>query len=137
MQPAEIRAIIEQAATAWIQADANAFADLFTADGEFIVPGRRWVGQAAIRQVVVDFTATAADVSIEITQIVVGSDAIQADRQTDKTDRAFVEWHWENTVTATRQRQSADDAIAIDFHHGRISRWREYIDTQTVTAVRL
>jgi uncharacterized protein (TIGR02246 family) len=126
MQPAEIRTIVEQAAEAWIQADADAFADLFTPDGEFIVPGRRWVGQAAIRQVVVEFAATATEVSIKIRQILVGTDAFS----TDKTARAFVEWHWENTTSTTGQRHQADDAIAIDFQNGRISRWREYIDTQ-------
>jgi uncharacterized protein (TIGR02246 family) len=130
MQPAEIQTIIAQAATAWIQADAQAFAELFTAEGEFIVPGQRWVGPAAIRQAVADFAATASGVSIKITQIVVGRTAFPA----DTADRALVEWHWENIVTATGQRQQADDAIAIDFHQGRISRWREYIDTQTVTA---
>ncbi len=126
MQPAEIRTIVEQAATAWIQADADAFANLFAPDGELIVPGTRWVGQSAIRQAVIDFAATATDVSIKITQILVGTDALQ----TNGVVHAFVEWHWENTATATGQRHQADDAIAIDFQYGRISRWREYIDAQ-------
>ena len=47
MKPDEIRAMIEQAGQAWVAGDADAFAALFTPDGEFIVPGKRWQGQCA------------------------------------------------------------------------------------------
>jgi uncharacterized protein (TIGR02246 family) len=127
MQPEAIQHIIEQAANAWIQLDADAFAALFTADGNFIVPGKRWIGQAAIRQAVASFAATSTDVSINISQILVECDAVGGRHG----DRAMVEWHWENTDKRTGQQHQADDAIAIDFENGYISRWREYIDTQT------
>lgn len=127
MEHKEIIRIIEEAAKSWINADPDAFAALFSEQGEFIVPGMRWVGPEAIRQAVAYFIDTSSDVSINISQILIGS-------QTDKnsTDaRAMIEWHWENTEKATGKRSKADDAIAVDFQNGRISRWREYIDAQT------
>jgi uncharacterized protein (TIGR02246 family) len=123
-QVQEIRSIIEKAANAWEQADADAFAALFMDDGEFILPGSRIVGQCAIRKAVVDFSATTSEVSIQILQILTESISSQDSVLT----HAMVEWHWENIETATGHRYIADDAIAIDFRDGRISRWREYID---------
>ncbi len=119
MKPEEIRTIIEQASKAWVQADPDAFAALFTDQGEFIVPGMRWVGPVAIRQAMAYFLDSSSDVRINISQILVAG------------DRAMVEWHWENTEKTTGKTDKADDAIAIDFENGRISRWREYIDAQT------
>lgn len=119
MKPEEIRSCIQQAADAWMTGDANAFAELFIPNGEFIVPGDRWIGQAAIRQVAADFAAAYSDVKIEIQHIVIEGNS------------AVVEWHWQETETATGKCGVADDAIAIDFQNGRISRWREYIDTQS------
>jgi uncharacterized protein (TIGR02246 family) len=119
MKPEEIRERIQQAANAWMTGDADAFAELFIPNGEFIVPGDRWSGRGAIRQVAADFAAAYADVQIEIRRIVVDGNS------------AVVEWHWQETAVATGKRGVADDAIAIDFHNGFISRWREYIDTQS------
>lgn len=50
MTAEEIRSVIKQAGDAWMAGDADAFASLFLANGEFIVPGNRWVGQAEIRK---------------------------------------------------------------------------------------
>lgn len=129
MQAEEIRTAIERAANAWIEADADAFAALFAADGEFIVPGKRLVGQAAIRQAVADFATTSSEVSIQITQILIVSNS------NGEVDHAMVEWHWENTEKATGHRYRADDAIAIDFRGGRITRWREYIDSKQLPTI--
>ena len=118
MKPEEIRSRIQQAAYAWMTGDAEAFAELFVPDGEFIVPGDRWIGRAAIRQAVVDFAAD-YDVQIEIRRILIDGDS------------AVVEWHWQETEKVTGTHSLADDAIAIDFHNGLINRWREYIDTQS------
>lgn len=118
MKPEEIHEIIQQAVQAWISGDADAFARLFTPDGLFIVPGHRWVGPSQIRQVTAEFTA-AHSVKIEIHQILI------------QGDRAVVEWFWEETNKTTGSHQKAEDAIAIDFKDGKITRWREYIDTQT------
>ncbi len=119
MQPEEIRSLVQQAADAWVSGNAEAFAALFTSDGEFIVPGDRWVGQAAIQQVAADFASAYSNVKIDIRRIIV------------EDDQAVVEWDWQETEKATGQHGSADDVIVIDFRDGRFSRWREYIDTQS------
>lgn len=119
MEPANMRSLIKQAADAWIAGDGDAIAALFVPDGEFIVPGKRWVGQAEIRESVTLFALGSSDVKINIQRMLFDG------------DRAVVEWHWENTEKATGLRYQADDAIAIDFQQNRISRWREYIDAQT------
>ena len=115
MKQQEVRSIVQQAATAWRIGDADAFANLFTSNGLFIVPGNRWVGPNKIRQVSAEFTATHS-VKIEVQQILI------------EGDRAVVEWFWEDTEKATGRHQKAEDAIAIDLKDGKISRWREYID---------
>jgi uncharacterized protein (TIGR02246 family) len=114
-----IRSIIEQAKNCWIEGTADTFASLFTADGELIVPGYRWVGKEAIRQAVTDFTTHASSVKIEIHRIII------------EGDQAVVEWDWEDIEKATGKKNPAHDAIVIDFVEGKIKRWREYIDTQT------
>jgi uncharacterized protein (TIGR02246 family) len=114
-----IRVKIDRAKESWIQGDADAFAALFTAQGEFIVPGNRWVGPAAIRQVAADFATSSDHVTIDIHRVLVAG------------NQALVEWHWEDTEKSTGKRNRADDAIVIDFAGDQISRWREYIDSQT------
>lgn len=114
-----IRASIHRAKESWIQGDAAVFAALFTAQGEFIVPGNRWIGPNAIRQAATDFAASSSNVAIEIRRVLIAG------------NQALVEWHWEDTEKSTGKRNRADDAIVIDFIGGSISRWREYIDTQT------
>lgn len=119
LKPEEIRSIIQQAAKAWMAGDADAVARLFLPDGVLIVPGHLWVKATAIRQVAAEFAATHSDVKIEIKQILI------------EGNHAVVEWSWQDTEKATGLRQKAEDAIAVDFKEGRISRWREYIDTET------
>ncbi|MEW5859097.1 MAG: nuclear transport factor 2 family protein [Cyanobacteriota bacterium] len=119
MNPEDIRIAIAQAKDAWIARDAEALAALFAPDGEIIVPGQRWQGQERIRQEVTHFAQQYSDVRIEIRQIIVDS------------DRAVVEWYYEDTENATGRRNKADDVIVINFKEGRISRWREYFDTET------
>jgi uncharacterized protein (TIGR02246 family) len=111
--------VILQAATAWIQGDGEAFASLFIPEGELIVPGNRWIGTAAIRQVTTDFAAAYTGVKIEIRRIIVNG------------EQAVVEWHWQEVERSTGKEGTADDTIVIDFQDGKISRWREYIDTQS------
>jgi uncharacterized protein (TIGR02246 family) len=118
-----VTAIIEQAANAWIQQDPDAFAALFTPDGEFIVPGDRWVGYAAIRKAAASFAVNYSEVKIDIKQIIV------------EGNQAVVEWHWQDVQKATGKSSSADDAIVVEFQNGKISRWREYIDTRTVRSL--
>lgn len=120
--PEDIRLAIRQARECWINGDAAVFASLFTTDGEFIVPGSKLTGREAIRQVAADFAAGATDVTITIHRILI--DGAQA----------AVEWHWEDTEKATGRRNRADDVIMVDFVDGQISRWREYIDSQTPAA---
>jgi uncharacterized protein (TIGR02246 family) len=117
--PEAIRSIVHQARDCWIQGSGEAFAALFTADGELIVPGSRWIGPDAIASAVTNFATQVSDVTIEIHRIMVDG------------NQAVVEWRWEDTAKATGKRTPADDAIVIDFRGDRIARWREYIDTQT------
>ena len=119
MRPDEIRSIIERAGRAWVTGDADAFAALFTPDGEFVVPGKRWRGRAAVRDVLASFTQRYSDVKIDIRRVIVDG------------DQAVVEWYWEDTKNETGVRNKADDAIVVDFRDGQISRWREYIDTKS------
>lgn len=114
-----VEAAVARAQAAWINGDADVFANLFTPDGEFIVPGLRLRGQAAIRKLTADVSAGLVDVSIEVRRIILDG------------EQAAVEWYWEDTNPATGQRNRADDVIVIDFRGDRIQKWREYIDTQT------
>ena len=115
MTSEQCRSIIQQAAQAWITGDADAFASLFLADGELIVPNNRWVGFAKIRQVTADFVAD-YEVEITIQRIIV------------EGNQAVVEWNWSDKEKATGKCNQAEDAIVIDFREGKICRWREYID---------
>ncbi len=118
-QQEDMQILIHQARDAWMARDANALAQLFTPDGELIVPGQRWQGQARIREEVIRFAQQYSDVKIDIRRIIIGD------------NQAAVEWHYEDTEKATGIRNKADDAIVIDFKEGQISRWREYFDTKT------
>jgi uncharacterized protein (TIGR02246 family) len=119
MTPNEIRTMLKQASRAWVTGDADAFAALFTPEGEFTVPGKRWQGQAAIREVAAGFADRYSNVQIDIRRIIVDG------------NQAVVEWRWEDLKKATGVRSKADDAIVVDFEDRLISRWREYIDTQS------
>lgn len=113
-----MRSAIKQARDAWVRQDAEALAQLFTPDGELIVPGSRWRGQTQIRAEVSRFALQYSEVQIDIQRIILAEDS------------AVVEWHYEDTEQATGRRNKADDAIVVDFKDGRIERWREYFDTQ-------
>jgi uncharacterized protein (TIGR02246 family) len=115
----DIRSLIEQAKTAWVARDADALAQLFLPDGELIVPGQRWQGQARIREGISNFSQHYMDVSITIQRIILDG------------NQAAVEWHYEDTEKATGQRNRVDDVIVIEIKDGRISYWREYFDTKT------
>ena len=113
MTSEQYRSIIQQAAEAWIKEDADAFASLFVPDGEFIVPNNRWVG---LEKITADFVAD-YEVKIAIRRIIV------------EGSQAVVEWNWSDREKATGKCNQAEDAIVIDFKVGKISRWRECIDS--------
>ncbi len=121
MTPAQIQQLIQTARDAWIAGDADAWAGLFIPNGEMIVHGQRWVGQAEIRKALSDFTAGTAGVKIEIRRIIIDG------------NQAVVEWDWQDQDKAGRLSQ-AEDVIVIDFAADRIRRWREYIDKETPAA---
>lgn len=123
-QQPDMRTLIHQARDAWVAQDANALAQLFTPDGELIVPGQRWQGQARIRAEVIRFAQRHSDVKIDIRRIII------------EGDQAAVEWYYEDTEKATGIRNKADDVIVVDFQAGRISRWREYFDTKTPASMK-
>ncbi|MBH8556404.1 nuclear transport factor 2 family protein [Nostocaceae cyanobacterium CENA357] len=119
MNQQEIRTLIEKARYAWASQDADALAQIFTADGEIIVPGQKWRGQAKIREEITNFAQQYSNVKIEIRRVLI------------ENNQAAVEWYYEDTEKATGRRNKADDVIVIDFQDGCISRWREYFDTKT------
>ena len=135
--PQDIRAIVELAKNAWIARDADALAQLFTPNGELIVPGQRWQGQAKIRSEVAKFAQQYTDVKITIHRMIVednsrsvrvGEASACAERL---CQRAAVEWHYEDTETATGKHNQVDDAIVIEVQNGQISYWREYFDASS------
>lgn len=111
-----IQTCIDQARQAWLAGNGEAFANLFAAEGEFIVPGQRWCGRDAILEAFTTFTDTHTVRSIEIRNLVI------------QGDRAMLEWSWEEVDKQTGDVSYAEDAIAIDVQDSLILRWREYID---------
>lgn len=114
----EIESTIEVARNAWVSGDADAFADLFTTDGEFVIPGQIYRGRAAIQSVIAEFSKTHTNVQINVQRTIVDD------------SQAVVEWRWQDTDAAGKQ-VVAEDAIVVDFTGTQISRWREYIDEAT------
>ncbi|MEH2231255.1 MAG: nuclear transport factor 2 family protein [Nostoc sp.] len=121
MNQQDIQILIEKAKDAWIAQDVDVLAQLFTIDGELIVPGQCWRGQERIREGLTNFKQQYSDVKIDIQRIIIGA------------NQAAVEWYYEDTEKATGRRTKADDVIVVDFRDSQISRWREYFDTQTPT----
>jgi uncharacterized protein (TIGR02246 family) len=111
-----MHSVIQSARAAWMAGDADAFAALFTETGEFVVPGQVYRGSEQIRAVTAAFSASNSDVQIEIRRMIT------------EGNQVVVEWHWEDTETATGKRMVADDAIVVDFEDSKVKRWREYID---------
>lgn len=119
LTPAQAQSMILKAKDAWLRGDAQAFVQLFSPTGKFIVPGQSWQGAAAIADAFDQFTATHQVKTIDIHTLVV------------QHNHAFVEWHWEEQERETGQISTAEDAIAIDFQGNQILRWREYIDSES------
>jgi uncharacterized protein (TIGR02246 family) len=123
MRREQIQTIVLKARDAWVKGDAAAFANLFTAKGEFVVPGQRWQGRDVIRTESARFLENFT-VSIQIRTVLV------------EGNQAAVEWDWQETPKQADQdgrkpTNQAQDAILIDFENGQIRRWREYIDSKT------
>ncbi|MEH2287232.1 nuclear transport factor 2 family protein [Nostoc sp.] len=119
MNQQDIQILIEKAKDAWIAQDIDALAQMFTVDGELIVPGQYWRGQERIREELTHFKQQYSDIKIQIHRIIIGE------------NQAAVEWYYEDTEKATGLCNKADDVIVVDFKDSQISRWREYFDTQT------
>lgn len=116
MPTSEVQALVEAARRAWLTGDGDAFAALFTDQGEFIAPGHRWVGYSQIQQVVVEYATAYDEVAIEIRRII------------QDGDQVVIEWSWQDREKSTGKRSQAEDAIVVDLEQGLIRRWREYID---------
>ena len=115
-----IRTTIQQAKQAWVDSDAAAFAALFAADGELIVPGQHWQGRSAIEAVTASFVEQ-FKVAIEIQNILIDG------------NQAAVMWAWKETPKADTQSRQTEDVIMVEFEAGQIRRWREYIDAETLS----
>ncbi|MDF5733011.1 MAG: nuclear transport factor 2 family protein [Rhizonema sp. PD38] len=122
MRQQDVQSLIEKAREAWIAQDADALTQMFTPDGELIVPGKTWLGQKRIREEVTHFAQQYKDVKIDIQRIIIDH------------NQATVQWHYNDTEKNTGRRNQADDVIIVDFKDSRISRWREYFDTKTPTS---
>jgi uncharacterized protein (TIGR02246 family) len=114
-----MRAAILAQISAWEQGDAEALAAGFAPRGEIVVSGKRIVGHAALVATVVRFSSRHRDVQVTVHRITFGEDC------------AAVEYRWEDTKVETGERYVADDAVWVDFEDGRITRWREYWDSET------
>ncbi len=123
--PEQVTEIIQQAREAWMSGSGEAFASLFTPTGEFVVPGQKWQGQDAIRNVVTEFTSTHSNIVIEIRRLVF-------DHSFSDNTCVVIEWYWEDTQRDTGAKTHAEDAIVVDFEDGKIRRWREYIDVDSL-----
>ncbi|NEO26573.1 MAG: nuclear transport factor 2 family protein [Kamptonema sp. SIO4C4] len=121
MLPAtELRTLIKIAADACQTKNAKAFASLFTATGELIIPGYRFVGKEEIEQVTHSYLGACESVTITIQRIIV------------EGNQAVVEWVWSSVEKETGKQTYAENAIVVNFKAGAIARWREYSDKKTV-----
>ena len=116
MATAKVEALVEKARQAWLTDNGDAFAALFTDDGELIAPGNRWVGYRQIYQAVMDYAAAYDQLEIALHRIV------------QDGDQVVIEWSWRDRNQATGELAHAEDAIVVDLEQNRIRRWREYID---------
>lgn len=121
----QVTTIVQQAREAWMSGRGDAFAALFIPDGEFVVPGQKWQGRDAIRDVVTEFTSTHSNIAIEIRRLVF-------DHSISDNHCVVIEWYWEDTQRDTGTKTRAEDAIVIEFEDGKIRRWREYIDVDSL-----
>lgn len=114
-----IYSLIEQAKSAWIDRNADTLSQLFTLDGELVVPGESWKGRQKIREEIAKFSRQYKDVAITIHRVIIDG------------NQAAVEWQYEDTEIATNKRNLANDVIILEVKDGQISYWREYFDIKT------
>ena len=119
MSPDEMRAAIETQIRAWQTGDGDLLAAGFASEGEIVVSGKRIRGHAALKATVARFASRHGDVRVTLHRLVCGD------------DYAAVEYRWEDTKIETGERYVADDSVWVDFSGGLITRWREYVDSET------
>lgn len=118
MLPAtELRTLLKIAIDACETQNGKAFASLFLAQGELILPKHRYVGKAEIEKVTTAYLSACESVDIKVKRIIVES------------NQAVIEWHWSSVAKDSGQVHQSDNAIVIDFQAGAIARWREYSAT--------
>ncbi len=113
MTQRDIKSVIQQAADACQKRDAEAFANLFTQNGELIISQQSILGKTAIAQITADYFLTCEDINITI------------EKTTIEGESAFVKWYWEDTKTVTGKRQGNRNTIKIHFQSGLITQWHE------------
>jgi uncharacterized protein (TIGR02246 family) len=117
MNQAEARALVERQARAWEQADLAAIVADFAPNGVLISPGGRWQGHAALREAAEAFFATATDVAVAVTRVLLDG------------DQGAAEWTWSECSRVDGRRVTVEDAIVFVLHDDLIISWREYFDT--------
>jgi uncharacterized protein (TIGR02246 family) len=117
MNRAEAHALVERQARAWERGDLAAIVADFAADGVLISPGGSWQGHDALRQAAASFFASAIDVQVVVTRVLLDG------------DMGAAEWTWSETSRIDGRRYTIKDAIIFDLRDNRIVSWREYFDT--------
>ena len=118
MNNEQARALVERQARAWEQAELKAIVADFAADGVLISPGGKWQGHEALQHAAESFFASATDIQIVVTRVLI-----------DSAGHGAAEWTWSETSKTTGKRHTAEDAIIFVLRDDKIIYWREYFDT--------
>ena len=119
MNRAQAHALVERQARAWERADLAAIVADFAPDGVLISPGGRWQGHDALRRTAEAFFASALDVHIVVTRVLLDG------------EQGAAEWIWSETSRTDGRRHTIEDAIIFILRDDQIVSWREYFDTAT------
>ena len=116
---ASIQHLVNRQARAWENADVEAIVADFAEDARFVVPGTSFRGKQEIRAAAKDYFANFTNTQVTVKRII-GND-----------NEGAVEWSWSDQERKTGKKNSADDAIIFELENGKITYWREYIDSQS------
>jgi ketosteroid isomerase-like protein len=116
----ELRAFLLRRADNWTRKDVDAIMADYADDIVYIAPTVRYHGTAGMRENIVRYLEQHADISVELTRLIVDG---------DDGNQGALEWTWYETRLADGRRRAYEDAIVFELRDGKISYWREYFDT--------